>query len=120
MMPSEFFILISDGQPTDDYKRELENLKKRGWFKAALKFAVAVAGADKDVLAEFTGHTEAVIDTEAVRLNLASIVKKVVVSASQSASQHASSSSSSSTSNVVTDNNSDANEQAQEEAIKMV
>lgn len=113
-------ILISDGGPTDNYKPALEALKKRGWFRAALKFAVAVEGADKTVLAEFTGHDEAVIDTTTVRLNLASIVKKVVVSASQSASQHASSSNSSSNSNIVTENSVDANEQAQKEAIDMV
>lgn len=113
-------ILISDGGPTDNYKPALDTLKKRGWFKAALKFAVAVEGADKAVLAEFTGHTEAVIDTETVRLNLASIVKKVVVSASQSASQHASSSNQTNNSNVVSDNGPNANDVAQEEAIQNV
>ncbi len=114
-------ILISDGGPTDNYKPALEELKRRGWFRVALKFAVAVEGADKAVLAEFTGHDEAVIDTAKIRLDLASIVKKVVVSASQSASQTASSSNKSNNSSEVTnDSSDDANEKAQQEAIDAV
>ena len=114
-------ILISDGGPTDDYKSELEKLKKRGWFKAALKFAVAVgADADKNVLAEFTGNLEAVIDTEVVRNDLASIVKSVIVSASKTASQTASASNGGNLIKEVTDDGPDADAQAQQEAIDAV
>ena len=56
-------ILISSGIPTDDYKSELEKLKKRGWFKAALKFAVGIGQEiDKTTLADFTTSEEAVLD----------------------------------------------------------
>lgn len=111
-------ILISDGEPTDDYKKELANLKKRGWFKAALKFAVAVEGADKNILAEFTGNLEAVIDTTTIKNDLASIIKTVVVTASKCQSE--------SGSKVMTndDNTStsdeDALNQAQQDAIDAV
>lgn len=115
-------ILISDGGPTDDYKKNLEVLKKRGWFNAALKFAVAVdEGADRNVLAEFTGNMEAVIDTQVIRNDLASIVKAVVVSASKTASKAASISNTTNPMTVVTETSgSDVNEQAQQEAIQNV
>lgn len=111
-------ILISDGGPTDDYQTQLKALKNRGWFNAALKFAVAVEGADKSVLAEFTGNSEAVIDTTVIRNDLASIVKAVVVSASKTASKSASISNSDNATNVVTETSgADVNAQAQQEAI---
>ena len=115
-------ILISDGGPTDDYQSQLKILKQRGWFNAAIKFAVAVGDdADRAVLAEFTGHAEAVIDTNVIRTNLASIVKTVIVSASKTASQSASSGGTGgNTATVVADDGPAANEQAQAEAIANV
>ena len=81
-------ILISDGEPNDDWEGALKKLKKRGWFNAATKFAVAVgAEASRPVLAQFTGTMEAVIDTEVIRQDLAAIIKKLVVSASKTVSQ---------------------------------
>lgn len=54
--------LMSDGEPTDDYKRGLDKLKQNNWFKKAIKVAVAIgADANTDVLADFTGNMEAVI-----------------------------------------------------------
>ncbi len=54
--------LMSDGEPTDDYRHGLEKLKQNNWFKKALKVAIAIGeDANEDVLAEFTGTTEAVI-----------------------------------------------------------
>ena len=38
-------ILMSDGEPTDDYKRGLEKLKANNWFKAAIKVAIAIVAA---------------------------------------------------------------------------
>ena len=115
-------ILISDGGPTDDYQSQLKILKQRGWFNAALKFAVAVGDdADKAVLAEFTGNVEAVIDTEVIRTDLASIVKAVIVSASKTASKSASmSGAGGNTATVVADDGPAADEQAQAEAIANV
>jgi len=54
--------LLSDGEPTDDYKRGLNKLKQNNWFKKAIKVAVAIGeDANTDVLADFTGNMEAVI-----------------------------------------------------------
>ena len=56
-------ILLSDGAPTDDYKSALEEIKRNNWFKHAIKVAIAIGNdADKNVLAEVVGNTEAVID----------------------------------------------------------
>ena len=54
--------LLSDGEPTDNYKRGLKKLKENNWFKKAIKVAVAIGDdANKTVLADFTGNIEAVI-----------------------------------------------------------
>lgn len=54
--------LMSDGEPTDNYKHGLDKLKQNNWFKKAIKVAVAIGDdANKTVLADFTGNIEAVI-----------------------------------------------------------
>ena len=54
--------LMSDGEPTDNYRHGLDKLKQNNWFKKAIKVAVAIGeDANKSVLAEFTGNVEAVI-----------------------------------------------------------
>jgi len=56
--------LMSDGQPTDNYKDGLEILKGNRWFKHAIRVAVAIGDdADCSVLEEFTDNCEAVIRT---------------------------------------------------------
>ena len=76
-------ILLSDGGPTDDYKKGLEDIKKNNWFKHAIKIAIAIGnGADKNVLAEFTGNSEAVIEVHN-RSALKAIIKFVSVTSSQ-------------------------------------
>lgn len=113
-------ILISDGGPTDNYKPQLEILKKRGWFRAAHKFAVAVGDADKEVLKEFCGFDEAVIDTNVIRNNLSSIIKAVVVTASSCVSQSASTVSGGNRPQTVVDDCPDVNEENQKEVIQAV
>jgi uncharacterized protein YegL len=52
-------VLISDGQPTDNFKGGLDKLMKQPWGKKAVRIAIAIGGdADKDVLQEFIGHPE--------------------------------------------------------------
>ena len=54
--------LMSDGEPTDDYQRGLSKLKTNNWFRVAVKVAIGIGkDANMDVLAEFTGTREAVI-----------------------------------------------------------
>ena len=55
-------IILSDGEPTDDWEGALAELQKNNWFKSALKVAFAVGDdANKDVLAKICGTNEAVI-----------------------------------------------------------
>jgi len=55
-------VLLSDGQPTDDYKKALETLKRLPWGKKAVKIAISIGqDADRDVLIEYTGNNELVL-----------------------------------------------------------
>ncbi len=75
--------LMSDGEPTDDYTRELEELKKNNWFKKAIKVAVAIGDdANRDVLAEFVGNREGVLTVHTPEA-LAKMIRFVSVTASQ-------------------------------------
>ena len=56
-------VLLTDGYPTDDWKRPLEKLLKMPWGKKAVKVAIAIGkDADRSVLEAFTGNPEAVLD----------------------------------------------------------
>lgn len=56
-------VLLSDGYPTDDWKRPLEKLLKMPWGKKAVKVAIAIGkDAERSVLEAFTGNPEAVLD----------------------------------------------------------
>ncbi|MCL2442882.1 MAG: VWA domain-containing protein [Treponema sp.] len=81
--------LLSDGEPTDEYDSSLAELKKNNWFKAAVKVAIAIGeDANKDVLKEFTGSMEAVLE-----VHNASMLKKMIKFVSVTASKVASKSS---------------------------
>ncbi len=55
-------VLLSDGFPTDEYKKSLEKLKKLPWFRKAVKIAISIGkDADDEVLIEFTGNSELVL-----------------------------------------------------------
>lgn len=90
--------LMSDGEPTDNYKHGLDKLKKNNWFKKAIKVAVAIGDdANKTVLADFTGNTEAVITVHTPEA-LKKWIKFVSVTASQIGSKSSSTGSSDSSS----------------------
>ena len=75
-------VLHSDGQPTDDYKRSLEKLKKLPWFRKAVKIAISIGqDADDDVLVEFCGNNELVLQA-----NNAATLAKMIKWASTTAS----------------------------------
>ena len=75
-------VLLSDGQPTDDYKRSLEKLKKLPWFRKAVKIAISIGqDADDDVLVEFCGNNELVLQA-----NNAAALAKMIKWASTTAS----------------------------------
>jgi uncharacterized protein YegL len=79
--------LLSDGEPTDDWHSSLTLLKKNNWFKAGVKVAIAIGDdANKDMLKEFTGSMEAVLETHNAA-TLKKMIKFVSVRASQVASK---------------------------------
>lgn len=83
-------ILFSDGEPTDNYKHELEKLKNNSWFKHAIKVAIAIGeDANQDILAEFTTNKEAVL-TVHNKEQLKKIIRFVSVTSSQVGSSHSS------------------------------
>ena len=56
-------VLLTDGNPTDDWKRPMEKLLKMPWGKKAVKVAIAIGkDAERSVLEAFTGNPEAVLD----------------------------------------------------------
>jgi uncharacterized protein YegL len=79
--------LMSDGEPTDDWQKGLDQLKQNNWFKAGVKVAVAIGDdANKEVLKAFTGTMEAVLETRSAAM-LKKMIKFVSVRASQVASK---------------------------------
>lgn len=52
-------VLVSDGEPTDDFDGGLRALMGQPWGKKAVRLAIAIGeGARKDVLQRFIGHAE--------------------------------------------------------------
>ncbi len=55
-------VLLSDGQPTDDYKKNLSALLALPWVRKAVRIAISIGqDADDSVLEEFTGNRELVL-----------------------------------------------------------
>lgn len=76
-------ILLSDGEPTDDYISGLDTLKKNKWFKAAIKIAIAIGDdADTNTLAQFTGSKEAIFYVHNIEA-LKQVIRTVAVTSSQ-------------------------------------
>ena len=75
-------VMLSDGQPTDDYKQSLANLQKLPWMKKAVKIAIAIGqDADQEILTEFTGNQELVLQA-----NNATMLTKMIKWASTAVS----------------------------------
>lgn len=75
-------VLLSDGQPTDDYKKSLDKLLHLPWGKKAVRIAISIGqDADDTVLTEFTGNRELVLQA-----NNAAMLTKMIKWASTAAS----------------------------------
>lgn len=79
-------ILMTDGMPTSyDWAEHLDGLKKKGWFRVALKYALAI-GIDTqeamDVLSKFTGNPETVLKVYTAEA-LRKVIKVIAVTASK-------------------------------------
>ena len=77
-------ILLSDGEPTDDYANSLKRLKSNAWYKVAYKIAIAVGDEDKSALSEFTGApgNEGVFVVQDVT-KLGDVLKATIITSSQ-------------------------------------
>ena len=63
--PSPIIILMSNGNPTDDWEKPLAELKNNICFKKAIKAAIAIGNdSNIDLLSEFTGSKETVIEVQ--------------------------------------------------------
>ena len=79
-------ILMSDGMPTSyDWEKHLAELKKKGWYKVALKYALAIqidTQEAMDVLTKFTGNSETVLKVYTAEA-LRKVIKVIAVTASK-------------------------------------
>ena len=86
-------ILMTDGLPTSyDWEKHLDALKKKGWFKVALRYALAISiDTDEamDVLKKFTGNPETVLKVHTAEA-LRQVIKVIAVTASKVKSSSAS------------------------------
>jgi len=85
-------VLISDGQPTDDFASGLAQLMQEAWGKKAVRIAVAIGrDADTEVLQRFIGHPELkpllANDPESLVRHIKWVSTAVLKSASAPASQ---------------------------------
>jgi uncharacterized protein YegL len=76
-------ILLTDGEPTDSevWPAALARLKANRWFQYAIKIALAVDDADRDVLIQFVGTPEGVFDVDPQKLK--QLIKVVAITSSQ-------------------------------------
>lgn len=98
-------ILLSDGGPTDNFDGGLQTLQSNNWFKNAIRIAIAIGDdADLDVLARFTGNSEAVIKVQNIDA-LKQIIRIVAVTSSQIGSKSSSAGDTSKQDQVIKDVN---------------
>lgn len=85
------FILLSDGEPTDNPDGGLKKLKANGWFKSGIKIAIAIGNdADRDELEKFAG-VERTIEVHDIE-SLKKVIRCVVVTSSMVGSKSTSAS----------------------------
>lgn len=79
-------LLMSDGMPTSpNWENRLNDLKRKGWFKVALKYALAIQINDQeamDVLTKFTGNPETVLKVYTAEA-LRKVIKVIALTASK-------------------------------------
>ena len=84
-------ILLSDGGPTDNFEGGLKSLQGNSWYKNAIKIAIAIGDdADKGVLKQFTGSSEAVITVHNIDA-LKKMIRIIAITSSQIGSKSSSS-----------------------------
>lgn len=84
-------ILLSDGEPTDEWNHPVEKLKQNKWFNLSQKFAIAighdaVCKENLEALYSFVGHQEGIMLAKDVD-SLKEMIRVVSITASQIASK---------------------------------
>lgn len=75
--------LITDGYPTDNYKKGFEMLRQNRWFQYGLKVALAIGSSvDLEVLHEFTDDEELVLQAFGADM-LKKLVREIAVTSSK-------------------------------------
>lgn len=75
-------VLLSDGQPTDEYRDSMNKLLRLPWGKKAVRIAISIGeDADDEILTAFTGNKELVL-----KANNAEALVKMIKWASTAAS----------------------------------
>lgn len=75
--------LLSDGYPTDNYKKGLEKLEKNKWYEYGIKVALGIGdNFNRGVLEEFTHNRELVL-TAKNRYQLKKLIRDIAVTSSQ-------------------------------------
>lgn len=83
-------VLLSDGRPTDDYKVALDWMMHLPWGRKSIRVAISIGeDADDDVLTDFTGNRELVLQANTSRqlVNAIKWVSTVPASVSSPATQ---------------------------------
>jgi uncharacterized protein YegL len=76
-------LLFSDGGPTDNWQKGLEQIKTNNWFRHAIRIAIDIeSGSDRKVLEAFTGNAEAILEANDQN-TLKKMIRKVSVRASE-------------------------------------
>lgn len=114
-------ILLSDGEPTDDYMSALKKLQANKWYQAALKIAIAIGeDANREVLKRAIKNVELLFTVNDIG-SLRKIIRFIAVTSSQIASTSASVSDDSGEQQAdVKDVRSTSAEQQMAEAAKMM
>lgn len=83
------FILLSDGDPTDDWVTALKQLQKNKWYRSSIKIAIAIGeDANCDVLKKAIRNPELLFNVSNVG-NLKKVIHFIAVTSSQIASTSA-------------------------------
>ncbi len=87
-------MFMSDGQPTDNYEKALEDINNHNkWFRYATKIGIAVGDdADRDVLGKIAGNKEAVVAVNDVAtlkmlIKVASVTSSMINSKSRTTAE---------------------------------
>ena len=78
--------LLSDGEPTDNYRESLRVLQENNWYKVAGRVAIGYGESNDDVLREFTGNPETVLHSNDP-VELKNLIQFVTITSSMVASK---------------------------------